>query len=122
MLLLIFNAGLTSVRSKYHTVTNLASRTVLEETGTPPQVTASILNAYPSQYWEFQLTAGFDPAPKPPVGLPGLGRPGDTMQVKLFPTGNICGNPQCGRTFICAADYNRNVKPLGYPGVSEPES
>lgn len=117
MSLLIFNAGLTSARSKYHTVTNLASHTVLEETGTPPQVTASILNAYPSQYWGFQLTAGFDPAPKPPVGLPGLGRPGDTMQVKLFPTGNICGNPQCGRTFICAADYNRNVKPLGYPGV-----
>jgi hypothetical protein len=32
-------------------------------------------------------------------------------------SGNICGNPMCGRTFICAADYNRRVQPLGYPGV-----
>ncbi|RYP60997.1 hypothetical protein DL771_010282 [Monosporascus sp. 5C6A] len=32
-------------------------------------------------------------------------------------SGNICGNPQCGRTFVCAADYNRRVQSLGYPGV-----
>jgi hypothetical protein len=23
----------------------------------------------------------------------------------------------CGKTFICAQDYNRIVQPLGYPGV-----
>ncbi|KEY70146.1 hypothetical protein S7711_10701 [Stachybotrys chartarum IBT 7711] len=31
---------------------------------------------------------------------------------------NICGNPQCGQTFICDADYNRQVQPLGYSGVN----
>ncbi|KAJ6554691.1 acid phosphatase-domain-containing protein [Mycena capillaripes] len=33
-------------------------------------------------------------------------------------TNNICGNPQCGQTFICDADYNRAVQPMGYPGVN----
>lgn len=32
-------------------------------------------------------------------------------------TENICGDPDCGKTFICAADYNRVVEPQGYPGV-----
>ncbi|RDW78987.1 uncharacterized protein DSM5745_05839 [Aspergillus mulundensis] len=32
-------------------------------------------------------------------------------------TGNICGNPQCGRSFICAADYNARVQPMGFRGV-----
>jgi hypothetical protein len=31
--------------------------------------------------------------------------------------GSLCGNPNCGTTFICDADYNRHVQPLGYPGV-----
>ena len=30
---------------------------------------------------------------------------------------NICGNPSCGISFICAADYNRIVIPQGYRGV-----
>jgi hypothetical protein len=30
---------------------------------------------------------------------------------------NICGNPMCGVDHICAADYNRIVRPMGYPGV-----
>ena len=38
-------------------------------------------------------------------------------QQSAVVTGNICGNPQCGLTFICNADYNRRVQPLGYPGV-----
>jgi hypothetical protein len=32
-------------------------------------------------------------------------------------SGNLCGNPSCGVTFICNADYNRRVRPLGFPGV-----
>ncbi|KDR74946.1 hypothetical protein GALMADRAFT_249881 [Galerina marginata CBS 339.88] len=32
-------------------------------------------------------------------------------------TGNLCGDPACGRTYICSRDYNRNVQPLGYSGV-----
>ncbi|KAJ7815606.1 hypothetical protein B0H13DRAFT_1924095 [Mycena leptocephala] len=28
----------------------------------------------------------------------------------------VCGNLRCGQTFICAADYNRKVQPLAYPG------
>jgi hypothetical protein len=30
---------------------------------------------------------------------------------------NICGNPTCGVDHICAGDYNRIVRPLGYSGV-----
>ncbi|KAF8860584.1 hypothetical protein BDZ45DRAFT_741248 [Acephala macrosclerotiorum] len=33
-------------------------------------------------------------------------------------TNNICGNPACGQSFICDADYNRAVQPLGYAGVN----
>ena len=32
-------------------------------------------------------------------------------------TNNICGNPTCRVDHICAADYNRRVQPMGYPGV-----
>lgn len=32
-------------------------------------------------------------------------------------TNNICGNPDCGRTFICKDDYNRRVRAGGAPGV-----
>jgi hypothetical protein len=33
-------------------------------------------------------------------------------------TSNLCGNPSCGQTFICTADYNRQVQAMGYPGVT----
>ncbi|KAK6523822.1 hypothetical protein TWF281_001790 [Arthrobotrys megalospora] len=33
-------------------------------------------------------------------------------------SGNICGSPQCGVSFICSADYNRRVQPVGYAGLS----
>jgi len=32
-------------------------------------------------------------------------------------TSNLCGNPTCGIDHICAADYNRVVRPMGYSGV-----
>ena len=54
------------------------------------------------------------PGPLPPSNT---GAPGQIVQTTLFPTGNICGDPNCGRTRICAADFNRRVKPMGYPGV-----
>ncbi|KAL2824952.1 hypothetical protein BDW59DRAFT_162143 [Aspergillus cavernicola] len=33
-------------------------------------------------------------------------------------SGNVCGHPQCGRAFICVADYNRNIqyRYMGYSG------
>ena len=43
--------------------------------------------------------------------------PGQMVQTKIFGSGNICGDPSCGRTHICAADYNRRVQPMGYPGL-----
>lgn len=52
--------------------------------------------------------------------LGGGGYTGQYQQYTAPPpprTTNICGNPDCGRTFICAADYNRTVQPMGYPGV-----
>jgi len=46
------------------------------------------------------------------------------VQPRPAPTGpqpytgpNLCGNPTCGIDHICAADYNRIVRPMGYPGV-----
>ncbi|KAJ6542948.1 acid phosphatase-domain-containing protein [Mycena capillaripes] len=49
----------------------------------------------------------------------GGGGGGGGGYVPLPPrTNNICGNPQCGQTFICDADYNRAVQPMGYPGVN----
>ncbi|KAJ6582613.1 hypothetical protein DFH09DRAFT_1145632 [Mycena vulgaris] len=36
------------------------------------------------------------------------------------PNNNICGDPNCGMTFICTPDYNRVVQPMGYPGVGAP--
>ncbi|KAL4994939.1 hypothetical protein BDV10DRAFT_175786 [Aspergillus recurvatus] len=30
----------------------------------------------------------------------------------------LCGDPECGRSRICDADYNRIVRPMGYSGVS----
>ena len=61
------------------------------------------------------------PDPRFPDNQNGLGPPPIPGQIvpttTLFPTGNICGDPNCGRTRICAADYNRRVKPMGYPGV-----
>ena len=32
-------------------------------------------------------------------------------------TNNICGNPDCGWTFICKEDYNRRVRACGAPGI-----
>lgn len=55
-------------------------------------------------------SAGGTSAPTPQVS-------GQVVQTRLFATGNICGDPNCGRTRICAADYNRRVNPMGYPGL-----
>ena len=59
-------------------------------------------------------SAGFQNGLGPPQNS---GAPGQIAQTNLFLSGNICGDPNCGRTRICAADYNRRVKPMGYPGV-----
>ncbi|KIM45692.1 hypothetical protein M413DRAFT_24837 [Hebeloma cylindrosporum] len=39
-------------------------------------------------------------------------------ELRKRSAGNICGNPDCGNTFICTEDYNRIVRAQGYPGVS----
>ena len=121
------------INSDYQTIKNVASNTVLEM-GVNYSVFARNFLDGPLQRWKFlsgpspQPSVVF-PTPQPPIigpqlpeggsqgRLPGLGRPGDVALVSLFPTGNICGNPQCCRTFICAVDYNRNVRPMGSRGV-----
>ncbi len=116
--------------SKLYSITNVESRTALEVSATG--ISAGPFTAIDNQYWDFQLATGFQPTtaintPAPTTTTPVAplspqipqvrGRPGDSTTVTLFATGNICGNPQCGKSFICAADYNRVVQPMGYPGV-----
>ncbi|KAK5630868.1 hypothetical protein RRF57_006583 [Xylaria bambusicola] len=126
--------------SDYYTIQNVASKTVIWMNF--PFIFMNSSTGDPREMWKLLDIPGSNtpnPIVQPPGGtgntggpnpiifpgggggvrpaLPGLGRPGDVALVKLFPTGNICGNPQCCRTFICAVDYNRNVQPLGYRGV-----
>jgi uncharacterized membrane protein YgcG len=50
-------------------------------------------------------------------GYSGGGYSGGGVQPQPVRTNNLCGNPTCGIDHICAADYNRQVQPMGYSGV-----
>lgn len=53
------------------------------------------------------------PPPQPVVCPP----PQPVVYHPPQPCVNICGDPTCGQTHICDADYNRRVQPLGNPGI-----
>lgn len=61
------------------------------------------------------------PKPKPIPCIPLCPQPNPPrpyIPPRPAPTNNLCGNPSCGQTFICTADYNRCVQAMGYPGVT----
>ena len=58
--------------------------------------------------------------PKSVPGPPPRPQPPPNPNPNCNVTGNLCGDPCCGATFICAADYNRRVRPSGFPGVPGP--
>lgn len=39
------------------------------------------------------------------------------QQLPQYTGPNLCGQASCGVDHICNADYNRIVRPMGYPGV-----
>ncbi|KAJ7249225.1 hypothetical protein B0H12DRAFT_1234740 [Mycena haematopus] len=58
---------------------------------------------------------GYAQVAQPSYG--GYAQPSGGGYVQPVQTSNSCGNPECGKSFICAKDYNQAVQPLGYRGV-----